>query len=169
MGLTRTLGVLGVTLLAGTGTPQKGQRTLSIDFGYRAAVLFGGLFGLGGAIFPSLTRHPLGSPDVVGFHVGSSTVVMVLLGVALARVLRPSEGRFTWTGKQYTHARPSSWPVSWSCSPRRRWLPKAFGLRILSPAVGRHTSRCPISGGPLIATLCPRRWPPPAWRTSPHA
>ena len=45
------------------------------------ALLLGGALGLSGAIFQSLTRNPLGSPDVIGFSAGSYTgalVVMVL-------------------------------------------------------------------------------------------
>lgn len=48
-----------------------------------AAVTFGALLGVGGAIFQSLTRNPLGSPDVIGFDAGSYTAVViavVLLG-----------------------------------------------------------------------------------------
>ncbi|WP_197517253.1 FecCD family ABC transporter permease [Microbacterium karelineae] len=45
-----------------------------------AAVLFGAALALGGAVFQSLTRNPLGSPDVIGFSAGSYTgVVGVLL------------------------------------------------------------------------------------------
>lgn len=50
-----------------------------------AAVVFGALLGVGGAIFQSLTRNPLGSPDVIGFDAGSYTGVvltMLLLGTA---------------------------------------------------------------------------------------
>src|SRR5690625_2169851 len=35
-----------------------------------AAVVFGALLGLGGAIFQSLTPNPLGSPDIIGFDAG---------------------------------------------------------------------------------------------------
>lgn len=42
-----------------------------------SAVLFGALLGLGGAIFQSLTRNPLGSPDVIGFDAGSYTAVVI--------------------------------------------------------------------------------------------
>lgn len=42
-----------------------------------AAVLFGALLGIGGAIFQSLTRNPLGSPDVIGFDAGSYTAVVI--------------------------------------------------------------------------------------------
>ncbi|MEQ3552973.1 iron chelate uptake ABC transporter family permease subunit [Pseudonocardia nematodicida] len=44
-----------------------------------AAIVFGALLGIGGAIFQSLTRNPLGSPDVIGFDAGSYTGVAVTL------------------------------------------------------------------------------------------
>ncbi|WP_430782683.1 FecCD family ABC transporter permease [Actinoplanes sp. G11-F43] len=44
-----------------------------------AAVVFGALLGIGGAIFQSLTRNPLGSPDVIGFDAGSYTAVVVAI------------------------------------------------------------------------------------------
>ncbi|MDE3721823.1 iron chelate uptake ABC transporter family permease subunit [Nocardiopsis sp. N85] len=45
-----------------------------------AAVLFGACLGLSGALFQSLTRNPLGSPDVIGLNTGAHTgVVCVLL------------------------------------------------------------------------------------------
>lgn len=44
-----------------------------------AAVVFGALLGIGGAIFQSLTRNPLGSPDVIGFDAGSYTAVVVTI------------------------------------------------------------------------------------------
>lgn len=42
-----------------------------------AALLFGTLLGVGGAIFQSLTRNPLGSPDVIGFDAGAFTAVTI--------------------------------------------------------------------------------------------
>ncbi|WP_334147487.1 FecCD family ABC transporter permease [Microbacterium sp.] len=47
------------------------------------AVLGGLALGISGAIFQSLTRNPLGSPDVIGFDAGSYTgalIVMLVLG-----------------------------------------------------------------------------------------
>lgn len=44
-----------------------------------AAVVFGAVLGLGGAIFQSLMRNPLGSPDVIGFDAGSYTAVVVTM------------------------------------------------------------------------------------------
>ncbi|WP_166354428.1 FecCD family ABC transporter permease [Phytoactinopolyspora limicola] len=44
-----------------------------------AAAVFGAALALSGAIFQSLTRNPLGSPDIVGFSVGSFTGVLVVI------------------------------------------------------------------------------------------
>ncbi|OZM71237.1 iron ABC transporter permease [Amycolatopsis antarctica] len=44
-----------------------------------AAVTFGALLGIGGAIFQSLTHNPLGSPDVIGFDAGSYTAVVLTI------------------------------------------------------------------------------------------
>ena len=44
-----------------------------------AAVVFGTLLGVGGAIFQSLTRNPLGSPDVIGFDAGSYAAVVITI------------------------------------------------------------------------------------------
>jgi iron complex transport system permease protein len=43
------------------------------------AALVGLALGIAGAIFQSLTRNPLGSPDVVGFTTGASTGALVVL------------------------------------------------------------------------------------------
>ncbi|MFD7551054.1 FecCD family ABC transporter permease [Streptomyces sp. NPDC059578] len=50
------------------------------------AVMVGAALGIGGAMFQSVSRNPLGSPDVVGFTTGSATgalVVILLLGGGL--------------------------------------------------------------------------------------
>ncbi|MBE1592430.1 FecCD family ABC transporter permease [Nonomuraea angiospora] len=50
-------------------------------------LLVGAAFGLSGAIFQSLTRNPLGSPDFIGFTAGASTggiVAVVAGGSAMA-------------------------------------------------------------------------------------
>ncbi len=47
------------------------------------ALLIGAALGVSGAIFQSLTRNPLGSPDVMGFNTGAWSgvlVAMVLFG-----------------------------------------------------------------------------------------
>ncbi|TDD45386.1 hypothetical protein E1286_23990 [Nonomuraea terrae] len=45
-------------------------------------LLVGAAFGLSGAIFQSLTRNPLGSPDFIGFTAGASTggIIAVIAG-----------------------------------------------------------------------------------------
>lgn len=51
------------------------------------ALVFGIALGIGGAIFQSLTRNPLGSPDVIGFDAGAYTgalLVITTFGVSVA-------------------------------------------------------------------------------------
>lgn len=43
------------------------------------AALFGVALGMSGAIFQSLTRNPLGSPDIIGFASGSYTGALVVM------------------------------------------------------------------------------------------
>lgn len=43
------------------------------------AVLLGAALGMSGAIFQSLTRNPLGSPDIIGFSAGSYTGALVVM------------------------------------------------------------------------------------------
>ncbi|MFI8945129.1 FecCD family ABC transporter permease [Streptomyces sp. NPDC053750] len=78
-----TLGDLTAVL---TGTAGNSVRTVVLEWRAPrivAAVLFGAALAVGGAIFQSLTRNPLGSPDVIGFTTGSYTgVVLTLLAGA---------------------------------------------------------------------------------------
>ncbi|MFJ1756192.1 FecCD family ABC transporter permease [Kitasatospora sp. NPDC088134] len=53
------------------------------------ALLVGAALGLAGALFQTLARNPLGSPDVIGFTVGSATgalAVILLIGGSAATV-----------------------------------------------------------------------------------
>lgn len=43
------------------------------------AFLFGSALAMSGAIFQSLTRNPLGSPDIIGFSAGSYTGALVVI------------------------------------------------------------------------------------------
>lgn len=55
-----------------------------------AALVFGAALALSGAVFQTLTRNPLGSPDVLGFSTGAYTGVLVLtlaIGPAATGVL----------------------------------------------------------------------------------
>ena len=44
-----------------------------------AALVFGAALGVAGAVFQSLTRNPLGSPDVIGFSTGAYTGALLAL------------------------------------------------------------------------------------------
>ncbi|TDE41872.1 iron-enterobactin ABC transporter permease [Nonomuraea mesophila] len=46
------------------------------------ALLIGAALGLSGAVFQSLLRNPLGSPDVIGFNTGAYTGVLVTMVLA---------------------------------------------------------------------------------------
>ena len=47
-----------------------------------AAIIFGMSLAVSGAIFQSITRNPLGSPDIIGFSAGSYTGVLIVLLVS---------------------------------------------------------------------------------------
>lgn len=47
-----------------------------------AAIIFGAALSVSGAIFQSITRNPLGSPDIIGFSAGSYTGVLIVMLVA---------------------------------------------------------------------------------------
>lgn len=62
------------------GSEQGFARTVVIEWRLpraTAAVVFGAALGVSGAIFQSLTRNPLGSPDVIGFNAGAYTGALV--------------------------------------------------------------------------------------------
>ncbi|MBX6770020.1 MAG: iron chelate uptake ABC transporter family permease subunit, partial [Actinomadura rubrobrunea] len=46
------------------------------------ALAVGAALGLSGALFQSLVRNPLGSPDILGFTQGSATGVLAVIAVA---------------------------------------------------------------------------------------
>ncbi|MEV7090101.1 iron chelate uptake ABC transporter family permease subunit [Streptomyces sp. NPDC093085] len=82
--------------LAGNGTP--GQEFIVQDLRLPRAlvgVLVGAALGVGGAVFQSITRNPLGSPDVIGFGqgatVGALSVIVFFhggpLGIAAGAVV----------------------------------------------------------------------------------
>lgn len=73
---------LDQVLAALVGAGETFHRTIVVEWRLPvaiAAVVFGALLGLGGAIFQSLTRNPLGSPDVIGFDAGSYTAVVITM------------------------------------------------------------------------------------------
>lgn len=44
-----------------------------------SAAVFGAALGMSGAVFQSLTRNPLGSPDIIGFNMGSYSGVLIAM------------------------------------------------------------------------------------------
>ena len=57
-----------------------------------AAIAFGAALGASGALFQTLTRNPLGSPDVIGFSTGAYTGAIVSLTVVGSNVLSEMAG-----------------------------------------------------------------------------
>ncbi len=82
-----TLGDYPLTLAqvwqALTGDPDAGfARTVVVEWRAPravAAVIFGAALGASGAVFQSLTRNPLASPDIIGFSAGSYTGALVVI------------------------------------------------------------------------------------------
>ncbi len=66
-----------------TGDPDAGfARTVVVEWRAPralAAVVFGAALGASGAVFQSLTRNPLASPDIIGFSAGSYTGALVVI------------------------------------------------------------------------------------------
>lgn len=60
-----------------------------------AGILVGAALGLAGAVFQTLSRNPLGSPDIVGFSAGSASGALVCL-VLLTPPADPALG--AWAG-----------------------------------------------------------------------
>lgn len=88
--LALTIGTIPIDLVqvlsALTGGGEDNIRKLVVEWRLPRilfAVLGGVALGVSGAIFQSLTRNPLGSPDVIGFDAGSysgALLVMLVLG-----------------------------------------------------------------------------------------
>jgi iron complex transport system permease protein len=57
-----------------------------------AAVVFGAALGISGAIFQSLTRNPLASPDIIGFSTGSYTGALIVITVLGGSYLQVAGG-----------------------------------------------------------------------------
>ncbi|WP_183086112.1 FecCD family ABC transporter permease [Mycetocola tolaasinivorans] len=73
---------LGQVVAALTGNSTGIESTIVLEWRLpRAltALLFGAALGLAGAIFQSLTRNPLGSPDIIGFDTGAYTGALVVM------------------------------------------------------------------------------------------
>ena len=46
-----------------------------------SAIVIGAALGISGAVFQSLVRNPLGSPDITGFNVGAFTGVLIAIAI----------------------------------------------------------------------------------------
>lgn len=57
-----------------------------------AALVFGAALALSGSVFQSLTRNPLGSPDIIGFSTGAYTGALVALTVVGGGYVATSAG-----------------------------------------------------------------------------
>ncbi len=55
-------------------------------------ILVGAALGVGGGMFQSLTRNPLGSPDIVGFNTGAATGALIVILVLHGTMLLTSIG-----------------------------------------------------------------------------
>lgn len=60
-----------------------------------AAVVFGVALGASGALFQTLTRNPLGSPDVIGFSTGSYTGAIAVITLTGGGLVAVSAGALT--------------------------------------------------------------------------
>jgi iron complex transport system permease protein len=69
-----------IRVLGGGGTPAEHFVVESLRLPrLLTGLLVGAALGTGGALFQSLSRNPLGSPDVVGFDTGAATGALVVI------------------------------------------------------------------------------------------
>ncbi|MBM6621712.1 iron chelate uptake ABC transporter family permease subunit [Micrococcaceae bacterium RIT802] len=57
-----------------------------------AAVAFGAALGVSGALFQTLTRNPLGSPDIIGFSTGAYTGAIISITVIGSNLVAETAG-----------------------------------------------------------------------------
>lgn len=85
-----------VRTLFGGGTPAAEYIVLDLRLPrLLTALAVGAAFGISGSIFQSLTRNPLGSPDIIGFTAGASTgalITIITMGAGLAGVAAGAAG-----------------------------------------------------------------------------
>ncbi|GHJ47825.1 ABC transporter permease [Catellatospora sp. TT07R-123] len=114
-----------VKVLLGDGSPA--QRFIVTELRLprvAVAVLVGIALGLAGAVFQSVTRNPLGSPDVVGFGYGSATGALVAIVLADAGALGTSLG----AAAGGVLAGLAVWLLAWRCG--------SHGYRIVLVGIG---------------------------------
>lgn len=74
IGLSEVLSAFGGTANAGTSRVVLEWRLPRVVF----ALLAGAALAIGGAVFQSITRNPLGSPDIIGFSSGAYTGALLV-------------------------------------------------------------------------------------------
>ena len=97
------------------------------------AMLVGAALGMSGAVFQSIARNPLGSPDIIGFESGAAAgavIVIVVFHGSSTQVALGAVGRRSAHGAARLHPSPTSTAslprascssVSGSASPPPRW------------------------------------------------
>lgn len=89
-----TLGQVGHALFSGV---DDFTRTVVVEWRMPravAAITFGAALGASGAVFQSLTRNPLASPDIVGFSAGAYTGALIVIIVVGGNYLEVAGGAF---------------------------------------------------------------------------
>ncbi|WZB60803.1 iron chelate uptake ABC transporter family permease subunit [Achromobacter xylosoxidans] len=132
--LALTLGAQGLswrelpTVLAGGGTPVQQWLAYTLRLPRALAALgAGAALGLSGALFQSVTRNPLGSPDVIGLTAGASdgAVAAAMVWPGLLPVAWGALPARCWpwppSGSARAPASPRRSAWSWPASPWARW------------------------------------------------
>lgn len=83
--------VVRTLLGGGTGADQFIVTTLRLPR-LLTGLLVGAALGISGAVFQSLTRNPLGSPDIVGFDTGAATGALIVILVLHGSMAQTSLG-----------------------------------------------------------------------------
>ena len=131
--LALTLGAQGLswrelpTVLAGGGAPVQQWLAYTLRLRALAALGAGAALGLSGALFQSVTRNPLGSPDVIGLTAGASAgaVAAAMVWPGLLPVAWGAAPARCWpwppSGSARAPASPRRSAWSWPASPWARW------------------------------------------------
>lgn len=116
-----------------------------------AAVVIGMALGIAGAIFQSLTRNPLGSPDVIGFNTGAYTGALVVMFAGAGSFTATATGAMT--GGLLTAAAVYLLSLR-SGSTGLRMVVVGLGISAMLSAMNRWL----IRAGDLDATMSAATW-----------
>jgi iron complex transport system permease protein len=84
-----------IAALVGVGTPK--NTLVVVEWRLPRvllALVFGAALGAAGAIFQSLTRNPLGSPDIIGFDAGAYTGALLIMTAGASGFVSTAIGSF---------------------------------------------------------------------------